>query len=77
VPTPATKNENETAEIAQTAESYFFSAPAALSAVIYTGITHVRWHATKKENEGSGACLFHPFTPSPPHPFIFKVTTQA
>jgi len=28
----------------------------------------VRMHATKKENEGSGACLFHPFTPSPLHP---------
>jgi hypothetical protein len=33
----ATKNENETAEIAEIAESYFFSASSASSAVIYKG----------------------------------------
>jgi hypothetical protein len=39
-----------TAEIAQTAESYFFSAPSALSAVIYTGVVHVA-DATPRNDE--------------------------
>jgi hypothetical protein len=47
----ATNHENETAEIAETAESpTFFSVSSAPSAVIYKGIGHVHMPATKDEN---------------------------